>query len=180
MSRQDRIHAQFHRVATGTLRLPDGVAHEFASGVATANAGIHVTGQLCTGPGTLQTATLAAMLERWFRLLPAYDRPAQVLQGLPGKAATLPLLEEAAAHALQARVQEVCLQGPGLSEADALRVAQLVRESAHAFFALEQRCRAPERHTQAQLCATLRAALGQPLQHMREAAALYLAAPALQ
>lgn len=62
------------------------------------------------------------------------------------------------------------------SETQALAVAHHVREAAAAFFALEQKCWAPDRHTQRTLSSVLRAALGQPLDHATEAARAFLGA----
>lgn len=171
---RDRLLASFHAVGTGTLRLDAESAAAFASHIANANEGTHVVGQLCVGPHALESGTLALMLERWFRLLPEYDAPQRILERKAAQAPAAPELDAAHAVLLHARVLEVCLSQRKLSESQALAVAHHVREAAAAFFALEQKCRAPDRHTQRVLCATLRGTLGKPLEHAREAAAIFL------
>ena len=174
MPLRESLFTQFHAVATATLKLKPDDATAFASHIVNANDAIHVIGQLCTGPNALQSKTLAAMLERWFGLLPEYEFPSKALGQKPGQAAAPPGVLEANALMLHGRVFEVCISERGLSESAALQVAQHVRRAAPAFFALEQRCRAPVKHTQRVLCGTLRAALGGPYQHAREAAGVYL------
>jgi hypothetical protein len=174
MTLRDRLFAAFHAVATGTRRLDAGAADSLASHVAHANEGIHVVGSLCTSASALQANTLAVMLERWFRLLPEYEGPRQVLLERPGKAATVAQIDPATAAALQARVLSVCVEERGLPEPQAAEVANHVRDAASAFWALEQCCRAPERRTQRALCGALRAALGEPLTHAEAAARLFL------
>ena len=114
------------------------------------------------------------MLERWFRLLPEFEPARQILERKAGPAQAVPSLDAVSTLLLHARVLEVCLSQRCLSEDQALQVAGLVREAASAFFALEQKSRAPERHTQKLLCATLRTALGMPLTQASEAARIYL------
>lgn len=176
MSLGEQIFTAFHAVATGTLRLDPDSAQVFATHVAKANEGIHVVGQLCTGPNALKSETLALMLERWLRLLPEYAPVKRILDGRPGAAQSIPALDAGSALLLHARVFEVCVSQRGLSESRSLQVANHVREAAAGFFALEQKCRAPTRHTQRLLCATLRAALGVPLQNAMEAGHVYLGA----
>ena len=174
MPLRDRIFAKFHQVATGTLRLPPEVADEFASHIANANEGLHVVFQLCTGANALQSGTLAPMLERLFGLVPEYEMPALLLAQKPGQVAEVSAISGAAALMLHSRVFEVCISERGLPESQALQVAQHVRQAASAFFALAQRCMAPETHTQKVLCSILRASLSLPLQHLQEAARVYL------
>lgn len=176
MPLREKLLASFHAVGTGTLRLDTESAAAFASHIANANEGIHVVGQLCVGPNALKSETLALMLERWFRLLPEYRSPKRVLESKAVQAQAVPELSAATSLLLHARVLEVCVSQRGLSEAKSLGVATHVREAAAGFFALEQKCRAPDRHTQRVLCATLRAALGRPLEHACEAAHVYLSA----
>lgn len=175
MALREQLLACFHAVGTGTLRLDPESAAAFASHIAAANAGIHVVGQLCVGPNALKSETLALALERWFRLLPEYDSPQRVLASRAGTALAPPELGAATAVLLHARVFEVCVSQRHLTEPQALAVANHLRAAAAGFFALEQKCRAPERHSQRTLCATLRGALGAPLEHAREAAAVFLA-----
>ena len=174
MTLRDRQFDSFHALATGTLRLDPETASAFATHLANACAGLHVIGQLCTAPNALQSATLANMLERWFRLLPEFAAAKQILERKPGPAQPAPNLDAASALFLHARVLEVSLSRRALPEHQALQVAKLVSEAASAFFALEQKCRAPDRHTQKLLGSTLRTALGQPLSQVQEAAGIYL------
>jgi hypothetical protein len=174
MTLREKLLASFHAVGTGTLRLDPESAAAFASHVANANEGIYVVGQLCVGPNALKSETLALMLERWFRLLPEYSSPKRVLESKAGPAQIAPELSAASSLLLHARVLEVCVSQRNLSESQALAVATHVREAAAGFFALEQKCRAPDRHTQRALCATLRAALGRPLEHARGAATVFI------
>jgi hypothetical protein len=174
MNLRVNLLASFRSVATGTLRLDAEAADAFSEHITAANDGIHVIGQLCTGPNALDSATLALMLDRWFRLLSEYASPRLELERKVGTAQTAPELSPESGLLLHARVLEVCISQRGLSEPQAMHVATHVRASAPAFFALEQKCRAPDRHSQRLLCATLRAALGKPLDHAEEAASVYL------
>ena len=174
MTLRDQQFDSFHALATGTLRLAPEIADVFATHVANACAGLHVIGQLCTAPNALQSPTLASMLERWFRLLPEFAAAKQILDSKPGPAQAAPKLDAASALLLHARVLEISLSQRQLPEAQALRVADLVRDAASAFFALEQKCRAPDRHTQKLLGATLRTALGPALANAQEAADIFL------
>jgi hypothetical protein len=174
MTPREKLLNSFHSVAVGTLRLGDVPAAVFAEHIANANVSLHVVGQLCTGPNALKSETLAVMLERWFRTLTEYEQPKRVLDAKPGKSDAAPDLDTASSLLLHARVFEVCTSQRRLTESQAREVANHVRQAAPAFFSLEQRCRAPDRHTQRILCATLRAALGQPLQYAQEAASIYL------
>src|SRR5574343_65569 len=173
MTLRDKQLTSFHALATGTLRLPPDAADTFATHLANACEGLHVIGQLCTAPNALQSATLANMLERWFRLLPEFVAAGKILERKSGPSQPAPKLDAASAMFLRARILEVCLSQRALSEAQALQVANLVGEAAGAFFALEQKCRAPERHTQKLLCATLRTALGEPLTQAQAAARIF-------
>lgn len=172
MPRPDKVFAKFHAVATGTLRLAPEVADEFASHVARADEGIFVVWQLCAGPNALQSATLAIMLERWLRLLPEYEMPARVLAERPGTAAPVKEINAATALMLHARVLEVGVSQLQLAESQALQLATHVQKAASAFIALEQLCCAVDRHPQKKLLGALRAALGEPLEHALEAAAV--------
>jgi hypothetical protein len=174
MALRDKQLDSFHALATGTFRLDPETASTFATHVANACEGLHVIGQLCTAPNALQSATLAIMLERWFHLLPEFDAARQILDRKAGPSQPAPNLDAASALLLHARILEVCLSQRGLPEDQALQVANLIRDAASAFFALEQKCRAPERHTQKLLGATLRTALGQPLSLAQEAAYIFL------
>lgn len=174
MALRDRIFAKFHQIATGTLRVSADVADEFASHIANAHEGLHVVSQLCTGANALQSSTLALMLERWFRLVPEYEMPARLLTKRPGQAANVPAITGASALMLHSRVLEVCVSQRGLPESQALQVAHHVSQAAGAFFALAQHSMASEKHTQKALCSILRASLGLPLQHLKEAASVYL------
>lgn len=174
MTLRDKQFDSFHALASGTLRLAPETAGVFATHVADACAGLPVIGQLCTAPNALQSATLAAMLERWFRLLPEFAAAKQMLDSKPGPSQSAPSLDAASALFLHARVLEIGLSQRQLPEVQALRVADLVRDAASAFFALEQKCRAPDRHTQKLLGATLRTALGQALTRAEEAAGIFL------
>ena len=174
MTRREKLLASFHAVAVGTLRLGELPAVAFAEHIASANESLHVVGQLCTGPNALQSETLAVMLDRWFRTLGEYEQPKRLLDAKPGKSEPVPELDAASSVLLHSRVFEVCVSQRRLAESQALEVANHFRQAAAAFFALEQRCRAPDRHTQRVLCATLRAVLGQPLEFAREAAGIYL------
>lgn len=172
MPRADQVFARFHAVATGTLRLPPEVADEFASHVARADEGIHVVGQLCATPNALQSSTLGIMLERWLRLLPEYEMPARVLAERSGAAAPVTEIGTATALLLHARVFEVGVSQLRLAESQALQFATHVQKAASAFYLLEQLCRAVDRHPQKKLLGALRAALGEPLAHASEAAAV--------
>ncbi|UCV19807.1 hypothetical protein [Ferribacterium limneticum] len=174
MTLRAKLLASFHALATGTLRLDPASADAFSNHVANACEGLHVIGQLCTAPNALQSATLAIMLERWFRLLPEFEAARQILERKAGPSQVAPNLDAASALLLHSRILEVSLSQRALPETRAMRVADLVRDAASAFFALEQKCRAPDRHTQKLLAATLRAALGQPLSQAREAACIFL------
>lgn len=172
------LHTQalscFKAVATGTLRLDPEVAAAFAQHVADANEGIFIIGQLCTGPNALASKTMSIMLERWFRAIPGYLYPRLVLEGKRGAAQVVPELGAVTDLLLHGRVLELCISQRGLSESQALQVADLLRRAAPAFFALQQKCMAPERHTQRVLCATLRTVVGQPLQDALAAADIFL------
>jgi hypothetical protein len=174
MPLRERVFARFHQVATGTLRVSTETADEFASHIAAAHDAIHVFGQLCFGANALQSNTLGVMLERWFRLVPEYEMPARLLANKPGPSATVTPIRESTAMMLHSRVFEICVSQCRLPESQALQVAEHFRQSASAFVALEQKCMAPEKHAQRVLCGTLRAALGLPLQHLHEAASVYL------
>ena len=174
MTLRDQQFESFHALATGTLRLDPETASAFATHLANACAGLHVICQLCTAPNALQSATLASMLERWFRLLAEFAAAKQILERKPGPTQPAPNLDDASALLLHARILEVCLSQRALPEQQALRVAKFVCEAASAFFAREQKCRAPDRHTQKLLSSTLRTALGQPLSQVQEAAGIYL------
>jgi hypothetical protein len=174
MTLRDKLLTSFHALATGTLRLDPESAGAFSTHLANACEGLHVIGQLCTAPNALQSATLAIMLERWFHLLPEFDAARQILERKAGQSQAVPNIDAASALLLHARILEVGLSQRGLPETQALQVANLVRDAASAFFALEQKCRAPDRHTQKLLSATLRTALGQPLSQAREAARIFL------
>lgn len=174
MTLRERLLTSFHSAAVGTLRMGEVPAAVFAEHIANANASLHVVGQLCTGPNALKSETLAVMLERWFRTLDEYGQPKQVLDARPGRSDAAADLDAASALLLHTRVFEVCTSQKRLTEPQALEVANCVRQAAPAFFALEQKCRAPDRHTQRVLCATLRAALGKPLGYAEEAAGIYL------
>ena len=176
MTHREKLFAKFYQVATGILRLDSESAEAFATHVANANEAIHVVSSLCTGANALKSETLAVMLERWFRVLPEYDIPRRLLNSRPGLAAPVVQVESANALMLHSRVFEVCVTQRKLPESQSLQVANHIREAVSAFFALEQRCRAPERHTQKVLCATLRTALGHPLSHAREGALVFLGA----
>jgi hypothetical protein len=172
------LHAQavtsFKAVATGTLRLDPEAAAAFAGHVADANEGIFIIGQLCTGPNALASETMSIMLERWFRAIPGYLYPRLVLEGKPGAAQAVPEQSAVTDLLLHGRVLELCISQRGLSEAQGLRVADLLRRAVPAFFMMQQKCMAPDRQTQRVLCATLRAVVGQPLQDALAAADIYL------
>lgn len=174
MTLRDKQLASFHALATGTLRPDPETAGAFSTHIANACEGLHVIGQLCTAPYALQPTTLAIMLERWFRLLPEFDAARQTLERKAGPSQPAPNLDAASALLLHARILEISLAQRGLPEVQARQVANLVRDAASAFFALEQKCRAPDRHTQKLLGATLRTALGPPLSQAREAARIFL------
>ncbi|MDP3540087.1 MAG: hypothetical protein Q8S26_15440 [Azonexus sp.] len=174
MALRDKQLDSFHALATGTLRLDPETAVAFSNHVANACEGLHVIGQLCTAPNALQSATLAIMLERWFCPFPEFEAARQILERKAGPSQPAPNLDAATALLLHARILEVCLSQRALPENHALQVANLVRDAASAFFALEQKCRAPERHTQKLLGATLRTALGKPLLLAHEAARIFL------
>lgn len=161
-------------VATGALRLDPEAADAFASHLAHANEAIHVITQLCTGPDALKSETLAAMLERWFSLLPEYEAPCLVLAGKPGPAMSLPVLEPSRMQPLRSRVIEVCLSQRRCNEADATAIASHLQEAAGPFWIFAQHSASTERRSQRDLCALLRAVLGQPLQHALAASRLYL------
>ena len=177
MALRDRLFECFHRVGTGTLRLSPEVADEFASHIANAHDGIYVVPELCTAPNALQSTTVAAMLERWFRLLPEYTMPRSVLEQRPGKAEAFANLSSASTLLLQTRVLEVCVSARMLSEARAMAVATHFGRAAGAFFAFEQACRMPERSSQKRLCGLLRACCGEPLEHGHAAGEIYLGSP---
>lgn len=174
MTLRDKSLASFNALATGSLRLNAETAAAFSAHVANACEGLHVIAQLCTAPNALKSETLAIMLERWFRLLPEFESARQVLARKPGPLQAAPNLDAASALLLHARVLEIGLSQRGLPPERAQQVAKLVGEAASAFFALEQKCRAPDRHTQKLLGATLRTALGQPLTQAQEAARIFL------
>lgn len=176
MTPREKLITAFQSVATGTLRLDPESAATFATHIANANQAIHVIGQLCTSPNALSSDTLAAMLDRWFRLLPEYEMPRLVLARKPEQGLSAPDLDAATSLMLHTRVMEVCISQRKYSESLALQVATHIRKAAPGFFALEQKCRAPDRHTQRVLLATLRGALSLPFQHASEAASLYLGA----
>lgn len=114
------------------------------------------------------------MLERWFRLLPEFNAAKQILERKIGPSQPAPDLDAASALLLHARIFEVSLTQRALPEHQALLVANLIRDAAGDFFALEQKCRAPDRRTQKVLCATLRNALGEPLKLAQEGALVFL------
>lgn len=174
MTLHDKLRASFLAVATGTLRLDAESAAAFALQIANACEGLHVFAQLCTAPNALKSETLAAMLERCFRLLPEFEAARLTLERKAGPLQPVPSPDAASALLLHARVLEIGLSQRVLSPEDALQLANLLGEAAGAFFALEQKCRAPDRHTQKLLCATLRSALGQPLTLLRQASDIYL------
>lgn len=174
MTLRDKQLNSFHALATGTLRFDPETANAFSTHLANGCEGLHVIGQLCTAPNALQSPTLAIMLERWFRLLPEFETARQILERRPGPLQPAPNLDAATALLLHARILEVCLSQRALPEDRALLVTTCVRDAASAFFALEQKCRAPDRHTQKLLGATLRTAMGQPLSLAQEAARIFL------
>ena len=175
MPLREHVFARFRPVATGALCLDPDSADAFASHLANANEGIHVTTQLCLGANALKSETLNVMLERWFRLLPEYESPRNALRGQPGPLASLPELDQASALLLHTRVFEVCVSQRGLSESNALAVAAHLKAAAVAFWVLAQHSASTERKSQRDLCALLRAVLDQPLSHALEAANIYLA-----
>lgn len=174
MTLRDHVFARYRPVATGQLRLDDEAADAFASHLANANEGIHVVSQLCMGANALQSKTLDAMLERWFRLLPEYESPARSLLGKAGPKTVLPALEASRALLLHSRVFEVCVSERRLPESAALAVASHLRDAAAPFWIFAQHSASTERRSQRDLCALLRAVLDQPLTHARAAAKIYL------
>ena len=174
MTSQGRVAAAFYRVATGTLRVAPGVASEFSGHIATANDAIHIASALCTGSNQLQSATLHAMLIRWFNVLAEYDMPRRLLEAKPGEIAAVREIDKATGVFCHSRVFEVCVSQRRLAETQAAHVATYVTGAISAFFAFEQACRAPEDHAQKVLCSLLRALVGRPLVQAQAAAAIYL------
>lgn len=175
MSLRAPLIVAYRAVATGPLRLAADEAQAFATGLADAHAGLHVIGMLCNAPNGLASEMVATMLERWFRLLPAYDGPARVLRGRRIAGAPYPSISGFAGLMLDARVFEVCLTQRGLSVPQAREVAARVRRAAGAFVALEQRCAVRQDASPQVLCATLKCALGEPLRNAQRAAGVFLA-----
>lgn len=165
----------YRAVATGPLRLAADEAQAFAAGLADAHAGLHVIGMLCNAPNGLASEMVSAMLERWFRLLPAYDGPARVLRGRRIVGAPYLPVSGFTGLMLDARVFEVCLTQRGLPVPQAREVAARVRRAAGAFVALEQRVAMGQDASVHLLCATLRCALGEPLRNAQRAAGVFLA-----
>ncbi len=165
----------YRAVATGPLRLDDDEAETFASDLTDAHAGLHVIGMLSNAPNGLSSEMVATMLDRWFRLLPAYDAPARLLRARRVVGALHRPVSGFTGLMLDARVFEVCISQRGLSLAQAREVAARVRRAAGAFVALEQRCATRDAPSPQVLCATLRCALGEPLRHAQRAAGVFLA-----
>lgn len=165
----------YRAVATGPLKLGTDEAQAFAAALADAHAGLHVIGMLCNAPNGLASEMVAAMLERWFRLLPAYEGPARLLRARRIAGAPYPSISGFAGLMLDARVFEVCVSQRGLSVAQSREVAARVRRAAGAFVALEQRCATAEAPSPQVLCATLKCAFGEPLRNAQRAAGVYLA-----
>lgn len=171
--RRERLYAQLKAAASGTLRLPPARALEFADHLTDATDSLRGIGLLCAAPQAGSAEVLAAMLTRWFQSLQAYEMPRRALLDKPGPLADFAMLSESSLRELHARIVDACVGPRALSEFTAVKVATHVTQALSGFYALEQMLRAPDKHSQREICAMLRAALGEPLEQAKEAARVF-------